>query len=106
LPAKDLLQAKTEDNRKARLRNNPMSELVVRDLDPVLIQKLRLRSQKHGRSLEEEVKTILEQTMKAEAAVGESLNLSPAVKLEQARASYSGLIFSDSTALIREDRDR
>lgn len=83
-----------------------MSELVVRDLDPVLIQKLQLRSQKHGHSLEEEVKAILEQTMKAEAAVEELRHLSPAAKLEQARASYRGLTFSDSTVLIREDRDR
>lgn len=83
-----------------------MSELVVRDLDPVLIQQLQIRSQKHGHSLEEEVKAILEEKMKAEAAVEESLNLSPTAKLEQARACYRGLTFSDSTALIREDRDR
>lgn len=83
-----------------------MSELVVRDLDPVVIQKLRIRSQKHGHSLEEEVKVILEQTTKAEVAVGEARNLSSVAKLEQARARYCGLTFSDSTALIREDRDR
>lgn len=82
-----------------------MTELVVRNLDPILIQKLRERSQQHGHSLEEEVKAILEQSMGAKAAIEGRQVSNALIKLEQAQSQYAGLVFGDSTALVREDRD-
>lgn len=37
-----------------------MSHLLIRDLDVGTIERLKLRAQRHGRSLQEEVKAILQ----------------------------------------------
>jgi plasmid stability protein len=37
-----------------------MAKLLIRDLDPELIERLKSRARQHGRSLHEEVKSILE----------------------------------------------
>lgn len=83
-----------------------MAQIVLENLDPLLIEKLKILSQRHGRPLNEELKAILEQAANTEA-LDEGLVPEDATrKLELARARYSGRIFSDSTELVREDRER
>jgi plasmid stability protein len=43
-----------------------MNQIVLEDLDPIIIKRLKARAQKHGRSLQTEVKTILQQVTEAE----------------------------------------
>jgi len=83
-----------------------MARIVVENLDPLLIEKLKLLSQRHGRPLNEELKAILEQAAIAEVADSSWVRDEATRKLEHARARYAGQVFSDSTELVREDRDR
>lgn len=83
-----------------------MAQLVVENLDSLLIKKLKSRSLRHGRSLNEELITILEQAVDAEVIDIEIAMVEAREKLEQARARYPDRIFSDSTQLVREDRER
>lgn len=82
-----------------------MAQLILKNLNPLLLEKLTTLSQRHGRSLNEELIAILEQAVNTEV-VGQVVPTIAAVKLEQARARYSERTFSDSTELIREERQR
>ena len=76
-----------------------MSQLLVRDLDPAVLQGLKERARRHGRSLQSEAKAILEA----------SVTLSPDEARRVAaewRQRLAGAIQGDSADLIREDRDR
>lgn len=79
----------------------PTSQLSVRNLDPKVVTRLKARAQKHGRSLESEVRTILDQVTEADSARANFLR-----ELSRIQASFAGRKFSDSTELIRRDRDR
>jgi len=83
-----------------------MARIVVENLDPLLVEKLKILSQRHGRPLNEELKAILEQAAIAEVADDCWVRNEATRKLEQARVRYADQIFSDSTELVREDRDR
>ena len=83
-----------------------MAHLVVENLDPLLIEKLKSRSQRHSRSLNDELIAILSDAANAEGVDRRVAALEAGEKLEQARARYSGRIFNDSTELVREDRER
>jgi plasmid stability protein len=76
-----------------------MAQMLVRGLPDNVMARLKARAESHGRSVESEVRTILE------AAAGFSI--------EQARnasakwqAHFAGRQFADSSELLREDRDR
>ena len=76
-----------------------MPQLTIRDLHPEMLRRLRLRAVKHGRSPEAEARAILERV------------LGPATenfwaKAAELRARTRGRKHTDSTVLIREDRDR
>lgn len=76
-----------------------MSEVLVRDLSPATVQKLKKRARRHGRSLQAELKSILEG----------AAPLSPKefwVVADSIRRSLKGRRHSDSVKLLREDRDR
>jgi plasmid stability protein len=45
-----------------------VSQLIVRDLDPALVQALKLRAARHGRSAEAEHRAILREVLSAETA--------------------------------------
>lgn len=77
-----------------------MAQLLVRDLEKAVVQRLKQRAKSHRRSLEKEAKAILERAASEQT-------------LEEARATaarirrrLAGRTFSDSAQLIREDRDR
>lgn len=84
-----------------------MAQIIVENLDPDVIEKLEALAKKNGRSLQEELKYILQQA--AETAVqyntvGDIAKAREAVARSQAR--YAAQNFSDSAELIREDRER
>lgn len=85
-----------------------MAQLQVEDLSPILIQQLEILAKLHGRSLQAEIKHILQQAAKSQLRFyhtgGDMAKATEAVARSQAR--YNGRTFSDSAELIREDRDR
>jgi plasmid stability protein len=73
--------------------------ILVRGLDPRAVQRLKERARVNGRSLEQEIKTILERA-------AETLTMRQAGRLsERWRHRLDRWSFSDSARLIREDRD-
>jgi len=76
-----------------------MPQLLVRDLDPGTVERLKLRAQRHGRSLQGEVKAILEA-----AAI---FSMSEAGSVAEAwQRKLAGGAYTDSAEIIREDRER
>jgi antitoxin FitA len=78
-----------------------MPELILTDVDAVVLQDLRKRATRHGRTPTEEAKVIL-----AEALRSEYLGAWAPVDAIYERLAASGRTFSDSANLVREDRDR
>jgi plasmid stability protein len=76
-----------------------VSSIVVRGLDQKTIERLKERARLNGRSLHQEVKTLLERAANA-LPMREARWVS-----EGWRRRLDGRSFSDSTPLIREDRD-
>jgi len=76
-----------------------MSQLLVRDLTAETIQRLKDRARRHGRSLQGEVKVILQ------AATAFSPDEARLVA-EGWREQLAGQNQSDSAELVREDRGR
>ncbi len=79
-----------------------MAQVLVRDLDEEVVESLKRRAKQDGRSLQSEVKFILEQ-----AAQEPRVDMEAARALvENIRKKFKGRRFPDSAELIREDRDR
>jgi plasmid stability protein len=76
-----------------------MSQILIRGLDEELVAKLKARAKRNGRSLEGEARTILESA--AGASVAQSREI-----LRKWQKAFAGHRFSNSTDLIREDRQR
>lgn len=80
-----------------------MAQILVRNLDEEVVNNLKNRAKKNGRSLQAEVKIILEQVTNEH----EKVDMATARRLsEQFQERFSGRKFIDSVDLIREDRDR
>lgn len=77
-----------------------MAQVLVRQLDDKIVDRLKKRAKEHGRSLQSEVKTILED------AVPDYEGAWKRIEGLRKRLEKSGRKFSDSAALIGEDRDR
>ena len=76
-----------------------MVEILVRDLDPEVVTRLKARARVHGRSLQKEIKLILEESA--------PVNIKQAAMLSEVwQVKLAGRSFSDSAAQLREDRDR
>ena len=75
-----------------------MAQLLVRDVPQDVVEALKRRAAEHGRSAEAEHRIILEETLRA----GRSGFWERAAKLREENADR---IFTDSTELIRQDRD-
>ena len=76
-----------------------MAQILVRDLEEQTVERLKSRAKRGGRSLQAEVKSILEQ-----AAV---LDAESALKLaRRIRRRHGGRRFDDSAKLIRRERTR
>jgi plasmid stability protein len=76
-----------------------MSQLLVRDLDPAVLERLKQKAKRHGRSLQREAKAILE------AAATLSMDEARTIAA-QWRQRLAGTMVSDSAVLVREDRER
>lgn len=77
-----------------------MAQVLVRQLDDKLVERLKKRAKEHGRSLQSEVKTILEDAVPDYEGAWKRI-----VRLKDT-LNQAGRTFSDSTPLIREERDR
>lgn len=75
-----------------------MAQVLIRNLDEKTVDKLKARAARNGRSLQAELRVILERA--AEAVID------PRVLAGRIRRELSGRSHSDSAALIAEDRRR
>jgi antitoxin FitA len=76
-----------------------MSQLLIRNLDEETIQSLKARAKRHNRSLQGEAKLILEEYARQPDE--------PATAIaERWQEYFAKRAFSDSTELVRQDRER
>ncbi|WGV26292.1 FitA-like ribbon-helix-helix domain-containing protein [Halotia branconii] len=84
-----------------------MAQILVENLDPLILQRLETLAKQHGRSLQEELKYILQQATEKQTHYHSGGDMEKAREaLARAQVRYAGKTFSDSTELIREDRER
>jgi plasmid stability protein len=76
-----------------------MAQVVIRNLDDAAVARLKVRAARKGISLEKELRTII-----TEAACRDREE--DLVRARALRRQLGGRRHSDSTRLIREDRDR
>jgi len=76
-----------------------MAQVLIRELDDDVVTRLKERAQRNGRSLEAELRGILEQAAPANFADARSL----AARL---RRRLAGRTHTDSAASLAEDRAR
>jgi plasmid stability protein len=75
-----------------------MPQLLVRDVPRDIVDALKRRAMEHGRSAEAEHRAILEAALKAGRATFRA-------EAARVRSQTAGRIMSNTTDLIREDRD-
>ncbi len=78
-----------------------MAQVLVRNLDEKTVAQLKKRAVGNGRSLQAELKLLLEQ-----AARPDGMDAWQEVKQFRAKMKKSRRTFTDSATLIREDRRR
>lgn len=78
-----------------------MLQLLIPDLDREMFDRLRARAGRNGRTIEEEAKSILATALRPDPA-----KVWAEIDAFREELAASGRAFSDSTELIREDRDR
>lgn len=80
-----------------------MPQVLIRNIDDDVLNRLKTRASEHGRSLQAELKMILEESalLTRKLTVGEFLK-----EAKKLRQSFGKRILSDSAELIREDRER
>ena len=76
-----------------------MPQILIRNLEPEVVEKLKLRAKRHGRSLQGEARQIL--TQSAGLCAGEAQKRS-----RQWHKKLSGRKFGNTTSMLRKDRDR
>ncbi len=76
-----------------------MSQVLVRNLGKEIVRKLKLRAKEHRRSLQEELKEILEDAARQNAKDAQA-------RVNEVRKLFAGRKFCDSSELIRRDRAR
>ncbi|MFA6373692.1 MAG: Arc family DNA-binding protein [Methanothrix sp.] len=76
-----------------------MAQIIVRNLDDSVVERLKARARDNDRSLVAEVLHILEQSVKVDSSRARQIAL-------KIRERLKGRTFPDSAELIREDRER
>jgi plasmid stability protein len=66
-----------------------MTQVLVRNLDRDTLESLKRRARRHGRSLQQELKTILEDASRPEISDALSVAKTIREKLRKRRSSYS-----------------
>ncbi len=84
-----------------------MAQILVENLDPIILEKLETLAKQHGRSLQEELKHILQQATEPLTPYHTGGDMEKAREaVARAQVRYAGKTFNDSTELICEDRER
>lgn len=78
-----------------------MPDILVRNLEPETVAELRARAKRNHRSMQSEVKSILEEAARSRAAAWEGLIRTSDEMLSLTRGAWT----EDSADLIREDRE-
>lgn len=78
-----------------------MAQVLVRGLEEAVVERLKKRAGANGRSLEAELRAVIEQAASFDVQLAETREL--AAKL---RRRLAGRSFSNSAELIAEDRRR
>lgn len=76
-----------------------MPQVLIRGLSTETIDRLKARAQAKGRSLQAELREVLERSAESDWEAADAA-------LARAEAAVGGHVFTDSTLLIREDRNR
>ena len=76
-----------------------MPNILIRDVSQKTVNQLKARAKQHNRSLQGEVKHLVEETVKTTGEVA-------LLRARKIRASFGRKTFSDSAELLREDRNR
>lgn len=76
-----------------------MSDLLIRGLNDRALERLKLRAKRNGRSLQKEVKLMLEQAAGADPEATKKM-------FSGWKQKFAGRKLTSSTQLLREDRDR
>ena len=76
-----------------------MAQVLIRDLDPKLVARLKDRARRNGRSLEAELRGIVESAVETDIRGAKAL-------AARIRRRLAGRVHSDSAALVAEDRRR
>ena len=76
-----------------------MAQVLIRNLDDAALERLKARAARKGISLERELRTLI-----TDAAAADHIGFR--ARAAALRERLAGRRHSDSTALIREDRDR
>jgi len=76
-----------------------MAQIVVRGLDDQLVERLKKQAERNGRSLQSEIKMILQQASRVDMEAAQEL-------ADRIRSRLGDRKFDDSAELIREDRER
>lgn len=77
-----------------------MTDLIIRNIDEKVLEKLKARAERKGSSLQSEIGVILKD------AAANSETLTDAELARKIKASLRGRTHSDSAELLREDRAR
>jgi plasmid stability protein len=77
-----------------------VGQILVRNLEPEVIARLKEQARSNGHSLQAEVAHILR------AAAEKKTMAEARADAERVRQMFAGRAFPDSAALLREDRDR
>jgi plasmid stability protein len=76
-----------------------MPDVLVRDVDEKILNKLKSRASRNGRSLQNELLQIFK-------SITEDNGLSDEKTADKIKSALRGRTFSDSAAMLREDRRR
>jgi antitoxin FitA len=76
-----------------------MAQVLIRDIDTKVVDCLKKRAREHGRSLEAELRGILEAAAATDLIDAKAL-------AARIRRRLSGRVHSDSAVLVSEDRRR
>jgi len=76
-----------------------MAQVLIRDVNPETVSKLKSRAQRNRRSLEAELRIIVEQAAEESA-------IDMLAEVNRVRALFADRRFDDSAGLLNADRDR
>jgi antitoxin FitA len=78
-----------------------MPQVLIREIEPDVFDRLKERAKKNGRSFEAELRTILKDVAQREEQAVDML-----AESRRIRELFKGQRFPDSAELLREDRER